>query len=513
MARYKNYSYDQMVMLPISFDRQIMPGTFEEAINQIVDKHIDLTIFESRYKNDETGRCAYDPAILLKIVLLAYSRGITGSRRIEQACNENVVFMAISADTHPDHSTIAAFISKMEKEIKGIFCDILIVCDEMGLIGGTMFAIDGCKLPSNASKEWSGTKADFEKKKTKLERTIKYLMEEHKTKDKEENKFDIGEEEKDARIKKLQNKIEKITKWMKENKDKEGSKGTAIKSNITDNESAKMVSSHGVIQGYNGIAAADSKHQVIVSAEVYGDGNDQKVLKDVIEKTEEGLTAIGKDLKDTKIIADSGFHNKDNVHMLDEKGLDAYIPDKEFRKRDPRFITAERHRKQIYKYEKESEKKYFSPGDFKYDEEKKKLICPAGSELYVCNSKYKNRSGKAIAYRAKITACRVCELRIKCLRNAKTVARQVHIFYDRTKNNGQADGLVDKMKAKIDSVTGRYIYSKRMGIIEPVFGNVKQNKGLNRFTLRGNKKVNIQWKLFAIIHNIGKLYNYGLAIA
>ncbi|MBI5207890.1 MAG: transposase [Candidatus Firestonebacteria bacterium] len=83
-------------MLPIRFDQQIMPGTFEEAINQIVDKHIDLTIFESRYKNDETGRCAYDPAILLKIVLLAYSRGITGSRKIEQACNENVVFMAIA---------------------------------------------------------------------------------------------------------------------------------------------------------------------------------------------------------------------------------------------------------------------------------------------------------------------------------------------------------------------------------------------------------------------------------
>jgi hypothetical protein len=85
-----------------------------------------------------------------------------------------------------------------------------------------------------------GTKADFEKKKTKLEQTIKYLMEEHKTKDKEDNKFDISEEEKDARIKKLQNKIEKITKWMKENKDKEGSKGNAIKSNITDNDSANL---------------------------------------------------------------------------------------------------------------------------------------------------------------------------------------------------------------------------------------------------------------------------------
>lgn len=165
MARYKNYSYEQTIMIPIRYDRQILSGSFEEAINQMVDNHIDLTIFESRYKNDVTGATAFDPAILLKIVLLAYSRGITSSRQIEELCNENVVFMAISADSHPDHSTIAAFISSMEKEISFIFTDILFICDEMGLIGGTMFAIDGCKLPSNASKEWSGTKADFIKKK------------------------------------------------------------------------------------------------------------------------------------------------------------------------------------------------------------------------------------------------------------------------------------------------------------------------------------------------------------
>ncbi len=325
---------------------------------------------------------------------------------------------------------------------------------------------------------------------------------------KEKNK----EEEKDARIKKLQDKIEKITKWMKENKDKEGAKGNAIKSNITDNESAKMVSSHGVVQGYNGIAATDSKHQVIVSAEVYGNGNDEKVLKDVIEKTEDKLESIGKNIKDVKIIADSGFHSKDNVKMVNEKELDAYIPDKGFRQRDPRFATAERHKKSVYKYEKESEKKYFNPEDFKYDKDTKKLICPAGSELYVRNSKYTNRSGKAIAYMAKVTACRACELKEKCLRNPNTVARQVHKFYDRTKQ--AVDEQIEKMKAKIDSTMGRYIYSKRMGIIEPVFGNVKQNKGLTtRFTLRGKNKVNIQWKLFAIVHNIGKINNYGLANA
>lgn len=89
MARYKNYSYEQTIMLPVRYDRQILPGSFEEAISQIVDNSVDLSIFESKYKNDKTGATAFDPAILLKIVLLAYSRGITSSRRIEELCNGN----------------------------------------------------------------------------------------------------------------------------------------------------------------------------------------------------------------------------------------------------------------------------------------------------------------------------------------------------------------------------------------------------------------------------------------
>ncbi|MDD5774104.1 MAG: transposase, partial [bacterium] len=450
--------------------------------------------------------------ILLKIVLLAYSRGITSSRKIEDLCNENVVFIAISADSHPDHSTIAAFISSMEKEITSIFINILMMCEEMGLIGGTMFAIDGCKLPSNASKEWSGTRADFIKKKEKIEKTVKHLMSQHKEKDKE----DINESDDDnrgKRIIKLKNKIEKITKWINENEDKPGAKGNIRKSNITDNESAKMPSSHGVIQGYNGIAVADKKHQVIINAEAYGEGSEQKLLKDVLDNTEENIKAIGKDedyLKEGKIITDSGYHSKENIHMLYEKGLDAYIPDYRFRKRDPRFETAEMHKYPVDRYKANKTNKYFMPKDFTYDKEKQKLICPSGSAMYICNRNFERFGRKAIAYRAKKTACRVCELRAKCLRNPNTISRQVHIFYD---HEGAKDSLLEKMKKKIDSVAGRYIYSKRMGIIEPVFGNIKNNLGLTKFTLRGKPKINIQWKLFAIIHNIGKIYRYGMDFA
>ena len=101
MPRYKPYDYRQTVMLPVDFEQQILPGTFEHSVHYLVDHELDLSLFEAKFKNDETGRPAYDPAILLKIVLLAYSRGVTSSRKIEALCRENVIFMALSADSRP----------------------------------------------------------------------------------------------------------------------------------------------------------------------------------------------------------------------------------------------------------------------------------------------------------------------------------------------------------------------------------------------------------------------------
>src|SRR5512136_28766 len=180
MARYKEYDYSQGKFIPIHFDRQILPGTFEYSLNYLIDNEIDLSIFDLRYRNDETGAPAYDPAILLRIILYAYSRGITSSRKIAQCCRENIIFMALSADTKPHFTTIADFISTLDQEIIHLFLEVLLICDEMGLIGKEMFAVDGCKLPSNASKEWSGTKRDLEKKKEKMEEAIWQIVKRHR---------------------------------------------------------------------------------------------------------------------------------------------------------------------------------------------------------------------------------------------------------------------------------------------------------------------------------------------
>jgi transposase len=122
-----------------------------------------LSRFDARYKNDLTGASAYPPAMLLKVVLFAYSRGIVSSRDIERACRDHVTFIALSGDSAPHFTTFAAFVSTLGAEIGPLFKEILLICDRMGLIGREMFAIDGVKLPSNASKARSGTRADFER--------------------------------------------------------------------------------------------------------------------------------------------------------------------------------------------------------------------------------------------------------------------------------------------------------------------------------------------------------------
>lgn len=177
MAKYKPYNYAQSMMMPIILEHQLVPGTLEFAIHYLVDHHVDLSKLDLKFNNDDTGRLAYDPRVLLKVILFAYSRGIIHSRKIEKACCENIIFMALACGQTPDHSTIATFITSMKDQIEPLFCNVLLACDEMNLLGGTTFSLDGCKLPSNASKEWSGKLETLRKKQGKLEAKVSELIE------------------------------------------------------------------------------------------------------------------------------------------------------------------------------------------------------------------------------------------------------------------------------------------------------------------------------------------------
>lgn len=518
MARYKPVDYAQGQFIPIAFEHQIFPGTFEHVLSYIVDNRLDFAAFDAARKNDDGGAPAYDPRVMLKVVLFAYSRGMISSREIESACQQNVVMMALSANTRPHFTTIAQFIRGMDEAVKNLFADVLLYCDELGLIGKEMFAVDGCKMSSNASKEQSGTREDFNKRRAKFQATIDRLVRKHREQD--------GSGEPDAvpgmrareekAVEALKAKAAKIEEWLRENpKDRMGSRGKPVKSSMTDGDSAKMVSGRGVVQGYNGIAMVDAKHQVVVGAEAFGKGHDAEVFEPMVEQVWENFRDLGeKDIyRKAKVTADSGFHTEETMKMLADRGVDGYVPDKRFRLRDPAFQTAQRHRirKALVGRSMPPDRKFFRADEFILNPKNGKLICPAGKELYVKDRNFYTHNGyHGTQYMAKKTDCRVCELRARCLRNPGVPARTVAKF-NRREMPGAKESFSHEMIRKVESVAGRFLYGMRMGIVEPVFANLRHMLGLDRFTLRGRAKVNIQWKLFAVIHNLLKIHRYGWA--
>jgi transposase len=182
MARYKVVDRNPK-FIPVVLDAQIQPGSFEYALDYLVDHELDLSALHARYNNDTTGAPAYDPAVLLKIVLLAYSRGLISSRSIERVCRENVLFMAISGDSAPQFTTIAKFVRELSPQIQALFTQVLLTCDAQGPIGRHMFAIDGVKLPSNASKERSGSFAELAHEACRMERAVKKMLATHQSRD------------------------------------------------------------------------------------------------------------------------------------------------------------------------------------------------------------------------------------------------------------------------------------------------------------------------------------------
>ncbi len=205
--------------------------------------------------------------MLLKVVLFAYAQGIVSSRGIEAACREHVTFIALCGDSSPHFTTIANFVSTLGDEVAHVFGAVLAICDREGLIGREMFAIDGVKLPSNASKQKSGTRAEFAKQADQLEKAAKTMLARHREEDAKAVEPTLRAKE-DKRVDRLQRDALQLRDWLANHPDdrrgakRKNRKASIRKSNRTDNDSAKMATSKGVIQGYTGVAAVDAKHQI-----------------------------------------------------------------------------------------------------------------------------------------------------------------------------------------------------------------------------------------------------------
>lgn len=500
MARYKRVDMSPR-LLPVVLEAQLVPGTFAHALHHLIDE-LDLSAFDARYRNDDTGAPAHDPAMLLRAVLLGYSQGLVSSRAIERACRDNVLFIAITGDAKPHFTTIAAFVSRSRDAIAAVFAQVLAILGKEGLIGREMFAIDGVKLPSNASKHRSGTREDFLARARKLETAVKVMLDRHRANDDEPAPEDPGGKAA-ARIERMKREAQQIRSWLKRHPtDRKGPTGGLRKSNLTDNESAKLATEKGVIQGYSGVAVVDAAHQIIIEAQAHGTGAEQELLIPLLEGCADEFA------EDTLVIADAGYHSEANLKVLAKRNIDALIADPGMRKRDERYAGQEKHSaKPDPLYDKSAtprKSKVFPASDFIIATDQSHAVCPAGQRLYRNGKDCTVRGYRAVKFRAPIAACSSCALRDQCLRNPKTTrSRQVAVL-TRVPQVSHSE----QMRTRIDSDQGRDLYGQRLGIVEPVFGNIRHNKGLDRFTLRGQAKVDGQWKLFALVHNIEKLAKY-----
>jgi len=517
MPKYKPYNYDQNIMVVVNFKDQLQPGTFEHAVHHLVEHKLDLSIFHSQYQNENEGRPAYDPALLLKVIFFAYSKGITSSREIQWQCEHNIIFKALSCDSVPHYTTIAAFVSDHPQQIESLFEQVLLICDQQGLLGKTLFAIDGCKMPSNAAKEWSGTFKELKAKRAKIKRRIWQQLNEHQRQDNNDTRDEQRQHRQQQTITRLNQACDKIDHFLKSASPRmgQGKRRKEVKSNITDNESCKMTTSKGTIQGYNGVATVDKKHQIIVDAQAFGEGQEHHTLQPVLESTQARFQRLNlaEDIfeQGTIVTADTGYANEANNRYLHGHSINAYIPDNQFRKRDPTFT------KQQAKYGKRKQAevrptKQFSASEFKLNKKKKTCRCPAGKDMWL-KGEWKDSNGNhKLFFEGRLSDCRQCHMSPYCMRNPSSAL-------DRTGNGRQVSFIVNAhkkeptytswMKERVDSERGKEVYSHRMSVVEPVFANIGTNKRLNRFSLRGKKKVQGQWQLYCMIHNIEKLANYG----
>lgn len=520
MPKFIPYDPKQIKLVAISYSDQLQPGTFEFAINHLIDHKLDLSIFHARYNNEDGGRPAYDPAILLKIILFAYSKGITSSREIQWCCETNIIFKALSCDTVPHFTSIAGFVSGCPDEIETLFEQVLLVCHQQGLLGNELLAIDGCKMPSDAAKEWSGTLKELDDKRAKIQRQIQHHLKEHARLDQQASRDDERVQRIKQTIETLDHAHERIDTFLKTASPRigRGKQSKEVKSNITDNESAKMTTSKGTIQGYTGVAAVDKKHQIIIDAQAFGEGQEHHVLQPVLKAIEGRYQRLGiRDnlYRDGAIVtADTGYANEANMQYLHDNGINGYIPDNQFRTRDPKFAdykTTHSTRPPTATPQKNT-KAVLPASDFVFDPIKKTCICPAGETLWL-RSELVDRNGYAkIFFEGRLTKCRACHLKEDCLRNPdspntrKGHGRQVSFIVE---TSNRSPNYTDWMKHRIDSDDGKQIYGHRMSVVEPVFANMSSNKGLKRFSLRSRRKVQGQWQLYCVIHNIEKLKNYG----
>lgn len=513
---FKELSSNQSVLFPSNLLERIPDNHPVLIVNQIVDT-LNIDCLLSKYKGG--GTSAYHPRMLLKVLFYAYLCNIYSCRKIAKSLQENLYFMWLSGNSTPDFRTINRFRGECLKEdIKELFTQIVLLLQEAGYLSLDVQYIDGTKIESASNKYTFVWRGSVEKNKSKLEakiRDVLSLVDKHMAQDRQEE--NVAEENKPinsdllrSKVKELNSRLDKMDKIERkqvkqlqedylpglekyENQlEKLGDRNSYSKTD----ESAtfmRMKEDHmknGQLKPAYNVQIA-TEEQFITNVGIYQRAGDTATLPSFLENFENAY-----DKQSITVVADAGYGSEQNYEFMKDKHIEAYVKYNYFHK----------EQKQAWK------KNAFAVQNLYYNKDKDIFICPMGQSLTCIGTK---KSKSDLGYISTVTRyqaqnCQGCPLRGLCHKAKDN--RIIEVNY----KLGEYKKIA---RERLLSQQGIYHRGKRCIEPEAVFAQIKHNHQFNRFRLRGLQKVNIEFTLVAIAHNLRKLvkkatsYSFLLLIA
>ena len=361
--RFHPLDRDTPYLLPPSLQDWLPEGHLARFVVEMVDA-LDLSELEGGYEG--RGKTAYHPAMLVGLLFYGYATGVFSSRKLEQATYDSVAMRYITADTHPDHDTIAHFRKRFLGPLERLFVQILAMAQAMGVLRVGTVSLDGTKVKANASKHKAMSWAYANRLEAQLREEVHTLMERAAHADAQEVAgLDIPEEleRRESRLVAIERAKAELERRAKERYEaeqaeyeekvarrraKESATGKKARGrepkapepgprakdqvNFTDEESRIMASSEGFVQGYNAQAAVDCDSHLIVAEHVSQSANDKQEMAPALERLDAVRDVIG---KPRALLADAGYHSEANVRGCEVAGIEPSIASGRERHNEP----------------------------------------------------------------------------------------------------------------------------------------------------------------------------------
>jgi transposase len=466
-------SRDQGSLLPARVEDYVGPDNPVRAIESFVCV-LDLAKLGFRHADrgaEGMGQPPYDPADLLKLYLYGYLNQIRSSRRLEREACRNLELIWLLKNLKPGYRTIANFRKENWKALKAVNRTFVLLARELGLIGGTVVAIDGALFHGNASKASIFTRKRLTEQMASLDKEIEAYGKSIEANDATEAGQRTGDHGDDlgAKVKEL------MARRLRAQTDLEeldaGNKGQL---SLTDPDARRLSKGDQTIAGYNVQSVVDDKHMLIVASEVVN-SSDAGHLHAMARATQEVLKA-----KSLQVLADAGYYNSMDLKACEDDGIVAYLPPSE-----GNGILEKQGR--------------FSRKDFSYDATADAYRCPANELLRPTPGRWQNASGRIeIRYFGQRTICGACPLRARCLNpkaSYRSIARWEH------------EDVLERHRARMRSEDADQLMRRRSAIVEHPFGTIKCRAGYRHFLVRGFNKVRGEWSLMALCYNFTRALN------